>query len=98
MDDDDDATDYFVERIGAYDLIDLTLAYDFNETVTFSVGVNNLFDTLPSTPEFSATGEVLNDTNTLLLGDFNNGEQSNTYPSTYDVLGRDYFASVLVRF
>ncbi|APE28513.1 TonB-dependent receptor [Aurantiacibacter gangjinensis] len=98
VDDDDDGTVYHVERIAAYDLLDLTLSYDFMETVTFTVGVNNLFDTLPSTPEFNAAGQVINDTNTLLLGDFNNAEQANTYPSTYDVLGRDFFASVLFRF
>ncbi|MWV28237.1 TonB-dependent receptor plug domain-containing protein [Aurantiacibacter rhizosphaerae] len=98
VDDDDPTSDYFVERIGAYDLIDLTMAYDFNDLVTLTVGVRNLFDTLPSTPEFDANGVVTNDTNSLLLGDFNNGEQSNTYPSTYDVLGRDFFASVLFRF
>ncbi|WP_271078084.1 TonB-dependent receptor domain-containing protein [Aurantiacibacter sp. MUD61] len=98
VDDDDPGTDYFVERIGAYDLIDLTLSYDFNEMITFTAGVNNVFDTLPSTPQFDAAGTVINDTNTLLLGDFNNAEQMNTYPSTYDVLGRDFFASVVVRF
>ncbi|RJY08781.1 TonB-dependent receptor domain-containing protein [Aurantiacibacter aquimixticola] len=98
VDDDDDGTTYIVDRIGAYDLIDLTLSYDFMEAVTFTVGVNNLFDTLPTTPEFNDAGQVVNETNTLLLGDFNNAEQSNTYPSTYDVLGRDFFASVLVRF
>ena len=98
IDDDDPSFDYFVERIAAYDLIDLTLSYDFRETVTFTVGVNNLFDTLPTDPEFNANGVVTNDTNSLLLGDRNNGEQANTYPSTYDVLGRDFFASVLFRF
>ena len=98
VDDDDDSTTFHVERISAYDLMDLTLSYDFMESVTLTVGVNNLFDTLPSTPEFDAAGNVINDTNSLLLGDFNNAEQSNTYPSTYDVLGRDFFASVLFRF
>ncbi len=98
VDDDDRASEYLVERIGAYDLIDLTLSYDFNEMFTFSVGVNNLFDTLPTTPVFDANGTVTNDTNTLLQGGDNNAEQANTYPSTYDVLGRDWFASVLVRF
>ncbi|MDE1468320.1 TonB-dependent receptor domain-containing protein [Aurantiacibacter sp. D1-12] len=98
VDDDDDGVTYHVERIGAYDLMDLTLSYDFMESVTFTVGVNNLFDTLPSSPEFNAAGQVTNNTNSLLLGDFNNAEQMNTYPSTYDVLGRDFFASVVVRF
>ncbi len=100
VDDDDDSVDYTdfngVERIGAYDLIDLTLSYDFRETVTFTVGVNNVFDTLPGTPEFDANGVVTNRPNSLLLGD--NQEQANTYPSSYDVLGRDFFASVLFRF
>ncbi|WP_231638886.1 TonB-dependent receptor domain-containing protein [Aurantiacibacter marinus] len=100
VDDDDDNTDYTafngIERIKAYDLIDLTLSYDFNEALTFSVGVNNLFDTLPDTPTFDANGVVQGRPNSLLLGD--NQEQANTYPSTYDVLGRDFFASVLVRF
>ncbi|RIV89049.1 TonB-dependent receptor plug domain-containing protein [Aurantiacibacter zhengii] len=98
VNDDDPTFDYLVERIAAYDLIDLTLSYDFNETLTLTVGVNNLFDTLPTSPVFDANGVVTNDTNTLLLGDRNNGEQANTYPSTYDVLGRDFFASFLVRF
>ncbi len=100
VDDDDDTVDYAqfngIERIGAYDLIDLTLSYDFRESVTFTVGVNNVFDTLPGTPQFDANGVVTNRPNSLLLGD--NQEQANTYPSTYDVLGRDFFASVLFRF
>ncbi len=98
VEDDDDGVDYIVERISAYDLIDLTFSFAASERLTFAVGVNNLFDTLPSTPEFNAAGQVINDTNSLLLGDFNNAEQSNTYPSTYDVLGRDFFASVNLSF
>lgn len=98
VDDDTEAADNFVERIDAYDLIDLTLSFDVNERLTIAAGVNNLFNTLPTTPQFDAAGNVINDTNTLLLGDFNNGEQSNTYPSTYDVLGRDFFASVNFKF
>ena len=98
--DDDDSIDYAafngVENINAYDLIDLTLAYDYNDMVTFTVGVRNLFDTLPQTPTFDAAGFVSSTNNGTLLGD--NQEQANTYPSTYDVLGRDWFASVAVRF
>ncbi|AKQ41974.1 hypothetical protein CP97_07945 [Aurantiacibacter atlanticus] len=100
VDDDDNSVDYAqfngVERISAYDLIDVTLSYAWNDMITLSVGVNNLFDTLPGTPEYDASGVVTNRPNTLLLGD--NQEQANTYPSTYDVLGRDFFASVLFRF
>ena len=98
VDDDTDVADNFVERISAYDLIDITFNVDATDNLTLSLGVNNLFNTLPSSPEFDAAGNVINETNSLLLGDFNNGEQSNTYPSTYDVLGRDFFVSAQFRF
>ncbi|MGB3165442.1 MAG: TonB-dependent receptor [Alteraurantiacibacter sp.] len=96
--DDDPTFAYKVERIAPYDLIDLTLSYDWNDMLTLTAGVNNLFDTLPTSPVFNDAGVVTNETNTLLLGDRNNGEQANTYPSTYDVLGRDFFVSAVVRF
>jgi iron complex outermembrane receptor protein len=98
--DDDDATDYAafngVERIDAYDLLDVTLAFDINENATFTFGVNNVFNTLPFTPTFDADGYVVGRDNNLLLGD--NQEQANTYPSIYDVIGRDFFASVAFKF
>lgn len=99
VDDADDSVDYAefngVERIAAYDLFDLSLSFEATENVTFSVGVNNLFNTLPGSPRFNGI-EVDNRPNSLLLGD--NQEQANTYPSTYDVLGRDFFASVAFSF
>ena len=98
VEDDDPGVDYIVERISAYDLIDLTISADVSEMLTVSAGVNNLFDTLPTTPVFDANGVVINDTNSLLQGDFNNSEQANTYPSTFDVLGRDFFISAQFRF
>lgn len=98
--DDDDTVDYAafngIERIDAYDLIDLTLSFEANENLTLAFGVNNLFDTLPGTPTFDADGVVSNRPNSLLLGD--NQEQANTYPSTYDVLGRDFFVSASMKF
>ena len=100
VNDDDDTVNYTafngIEKIDAYDLVDLTLAFKASEMVTVTVGVNNLFDTLPGTPTFDAAGNVTNRPNSLLLGD--NEEQANTYPSTYDVLGRDFFASVSLKF
>jgi outer membrane receptor protein involved in Fe transport len=86
------------ETIPAYDLIDLTFSVDATENVTLSLGVNNLFNTLPTAPTFDADGFVTNtdSLNGLLLGD--NQEQANTYPSTYDVLGRDFFISVAFKF
>ena len=55
-----------------------------------------MFDKLPETPIFNAAGEVTNSPASLLLGD--NQEQANTYPSTYDVLGRDFFISARMQF
>ncbi|GAA4051639.1 TonB-dependent receptor domain-containing protein [Parerythrobacter jejuensis] len=100
VEDDDAGTDFTafngIEDTGAYDLIDLTFSVDVNEQVTLAFGVNNLFDTLPGTPTFDAAGNVTNRPNGLLLGD--NQEQANTYPSTYDVLGRDFFVSANFKF
>ncbi|MBH1944795.1 TonB-dependent receptor [Erythrobacter sp. YJ-T3-07] len=98
--DDDDSRDYTdyngIEKIDAYDLMDLTFSYAASEALTLTLGVNNLFDTLPGTPLFDANGIVTNRPNSLLLGD--NQEQANTYPSTYDVLGRDFFVSAMIKF
>jgi iron complex outermembrane receptor protein len=99
VDDADDEVNFAdfngIERIGAYDLFDLTFSFDVTEKVTFSLGVNNIFDTLPGTPTFNGI-QVGNRPNSLLLGD--NQEQANTFPSVYDVLGRDFFASIAFSF
>lgn len=72
--DDDADTDYTVEKLGSYDLFDLSFALDLTEQVTLSMGINNLFNKKPP-----------------LMG--SNQEQANTYPGTYDTLGRDFFVS-----
>ncbi len=77
--DDDDDTEFSVERIKGYNLFDASLSFDIADNFTFATGVNNILDKKPP-----------------ILGD--NAEQANTYPGTYDVLGRDFFASVNVRF
>lgn len=84
------------ESIDSYDLIDLTFSFAASERFVVNFGVNNLFDTLPDTPILDSNLRVTNDVNSLLLG-FNQ-EQANTYPSTYDVLGRDFFISASYRF
>ena len=84
------------ESIDSYDLIDLTLSVEATEALVFTFGVNNLFDTLPDAPIFDAAGNLTNNPNNLLQGFAQ--EQANTYPSTYDVLGRDYFISARLRF
>ena len=77
--DDDDATDFVVERLPAYDLFDLAFGFEVNDNLTLNAGVNNLFDKGPPLIGF-------------------NSQQSNTYPSTYDVIGRDFFISANLRF
>jgi outer membrane receptor protein involved in Fe transport len=77
--DDDDTTDFIVDEIEAYDLIDFTVGFNVSDNFTLNIGVNNIFDTQPP-----------------ILG--SNQEQSNTYPSVYDVLGRDFFVSTQFRF
>lgn len=85
-----------IDEISSYDLFDLTLSVEASENVTITAGINNLFNKLPGAPEFDANGFVTNRPNSLLLGD--NQEQANTYPSTYDVLGRDFFVSAAFSF
>ncbi len=100
VDDADDGTDFAAfngaERIPAYDLFDLTFAVEASENLTITAGIRNLFDKLPGAPEFDANGFVTNTPSGLLLGD--NQEQANTFPSTYDVLGRDFFISAAFSF
>ncbi len=79
VNDDDDATDFTVERIGAYDLFDLAFGFEVNDNLTINMGINNLFDKEPPIMGF-------------------NQEQANTYPGTYDVIGRDFFISANLRF
>ncbi|MEC3912750.1 TonB-dependent receptor [Sphingobium sp. CR2-8] len=77
--DDDDTTDYVVEKLKAYNLYDVAFSAAVNDNLTMSFGVNNLLDKKPQ-----------------LIG--SNAEQANTYPSTFDVLGRDFFLSANMRF
>lgn len=77
--DDNDDTAFIVERIKPVDYIDLALAVDVSDQVSFTAGVNNVFNRKP--PVLGA-----------------NADQSNTYPGTYDVLGRDFFVSGSFRF
>lgn len=99
VDDNDEDVDYSdfngVERLPSYDLFDLSFAFNVTEQFTFNMGVNNIFDELPQSPTFN--GIIVSSQNDgTLLGD--NQEQGNTYPSTYDVLGRRYFVSGTFKF
>ena len=72
--------DLFVTGVDAYDQVDLTTFYDVNDTLSLTLGIENLLDS-----------------GYELIGD-DSAEQSNTYPATYDTLGRTFFGRVNVRF
>jgi len=71
-------------RIKAYDYFDLSARFNVSETLTFTLSVQNLFDKDPP-----LTGNNAGTTS------FNSG---NTFPSTYDALGRRYAVAAKLRF
>ncbi|MEH3099261.1 TonB-dependent receptor domain-containing protein [Sphingomonas adhaesiva] len=82
--DDDDSTRFFLERAPAQNYIDLAFTAEPTDRLVLTFGVNNLFDKKPPLSASSQNG--------------GNGEQSNTYPNVYDVLGTYLFTSARVRF
>jgi len=71
-------------QIRAYDYFDLTGRFNIMDNITLIATVSNLFDTKPP-----LVGSEAGTTS------FNSG---NTFPSTYDALGRRYTVQVNVRF
>ncbi len=71
-------------RIPAADYFDLTTRFAIDEHLTITLAVQNLFDKTPPL----VGGEAGSTT-------FNSG---NTFPSTYDALGRRFVASARIRF
>jgi len=72
------------QRIGAYDYFDLSTRIGLTENVTLTLTIANLLDKQPPIIG-NNSGNVA----------FNSG---NTYPSTFDALGRSYRAAVRLRF
>ena len=70
--------------IDSYDYFDLFGSYTLNDNVTFTVGIDNMFDKDPP-----VLGNDVGDTSS------NSG---NTFPSNYDALGRMYKAGVKFKF
>lgn len=83
--DDDPTYVYAVEKIDAASYFDLSGTWQFNDIVNMGFGIDNLFDKYPSVkiPSTQQGG---------------NGEQSNTYPTVYDLMGRTYWATLQVKF
>ena len=71
-------------RIPAFNYFDLTTRFGITRNVDLTLGVQNLFDKKPP-----VVGNTIGQTT------FNSG---NTYPSTYDALGRRYAAGVKLKF
>ncbi|WP_025294975.1 TonB-dependent receptor domain-containing protein [Sphingomonas sanxanigenens] len=82
--DDDPDTLYGVERMKAQNYFDLTTSFDATDNLNLQVGVSNMFDKQPPLSASTQSG--------------GNGEQSNTFPTFYDVLGRSFFVSGKIRF
>lgn len=72
------------EKIKAYNYIDLAVAWDMNSIVSFTGSVANVFDEDPPI--------IGNETGTTA---YNTG---NTFPSSYDVLGRVFAIGVNIKF
>ena len=82
--DDDDQTLYGSEKFKAQNYIDLSFNAELTDNFTLGGGMSNVFD---KKPPLAASGQ-----------NGGNGEQSNTYPTMYDVLGRSFFVSGKMRF
>lgn len=75
-------------KIGSYDYFDLAVTWKIRDDLAFRVGVNNVLDKDPPVVDSNAFGYSG-------PGNFGNG---NTYPGTYDSLGRYIFMGVTANF
>lgn len=82
--DDDPDTTYGIERIPSFNYFDATLGFDISDNYELNFGVSNIFD---KQPPLAASGQ-----------NGGNGEQSNTFPTVFDVLGRSFFVSGRLKF
>ncbi|MCZ8325740.1 MAG: TonB-dependent receptor [Sphingomonadaceae bacterium] len=73
-----------MNKIGAYNYIDLSVRFNVNDNLGVTVGVSNLFDKQPPLIGSAAGTTTAN--------------SGNTFPSTYDPLGRAFNASVSLKF
>ena len=72
------------QRIKSYNIFDATMRFNVNENMTFTLAVQNLLDKIPPLTGTGVSGST-----------FNGG---NTYPSTYDSVGRRYAVGARLRF
>jgi outer membrane receptor protein involved in Fe transport len=79
-------------KIGSQSYFDLSASYVLKDDFTFRLGVNNLFDKQP--PYVTSGNGGVSGTNLCPTGPCN----GNTYPATYDALGRYLFLSATLDF
>jgi len=82
--DDDPATLYAREKFKAKSYFDVTFGWAFMEGVRLNVGIDNALNEKPELGASTQQG--------------GNVEQSNTYPTVFDVIGRSYWATLKVNF
>lgn len=79
-------------HIKSYSYFDLAGTFAIGDSYTFRLGVNNIFD---KQPPFVTSGSAVRDGSNLCPTGPCNG---NTYPGTYDALGRYLYAGVTLDF
>jgi outer membrane receptor protein involved in Fe transport len=82
--DDDKTVTYYREKFDAIDYFDLAFGYEFGDHVSANLGIDNVAD---KEPQLGASTQQLG-----------NVQQSNTYPATYDVLGRYWWMTLRLKF
>ena len=86
-----DVYDHDAQGIGSQDYFDLTLTYDIGDHLQWRLGAQNIFDKQPPL----VTSGSSNFGASACASVFCNG---NTYPGTYDSLGRYIFTGVTMNF
>jgi outer membrane receptor protein involved in Fe transport len=74
--------DTVTQNISSFDYFDLSGTWQIAHNIQLRAGVNNIFDRDPPIVDSLVAG----------------GSNGNTYPGTYDVLGREIFAGINVKF
>jgi len=84
------------ERIAAYNYLDLTASFAIGKVVRLQLGINNVTDKDPPIIPTGNSQPFANDCPTITAnGSSCNG---NTWPGSYDALGRYLFAHVTATF
>jgi iron complex outermembrane recepter protein len=78
------ASDFMVPKIDSFDYFDLSGAYDLTDSITLRAGIQNLFGKEPPVVGNDYGGTTEN--------------SGNTFPATYETLGRSFFLSATAHF